>query len=159
MQICMMIGAEVSVHSFNTNILRSKPRTLIACLQVYATVGSDEKAQHLMDHFPISSNRIFHSHDETFVGDVRRATQGRGVDIVLNSLSGDLLHASWKCVAEFGKMVELGKRDIAGHGMLEMDIFEANRSYCCVDIAHLVRDKPDKMGQCVQSCPPAMNLS
>ncbi|KAL8901143.1 MAG: hypothetical protein Q9207_005346 [Kuettlingeria erythrocarpa] len=124
MQICLMIGAEV-----------------------YVTVGSDEKAQHLMDHFPISSDRIFHSRDESFVRDVRQATHGRGVDIVLNSLSGDLLHASWKCVAEFGMMVELGKRDIVGHGMLEMDIFEANRSYCCVDIAHLIRDKPDKMGQ------------
>ena len=44
-----------------------------------------------------------------------------------------------------GKLVELGKRDIAGFGKLEMEIFEANRSYCCVDIADLIREKPDKM--------------
>lgn len=74
-----------------------------------------------------------------------RETEGRGVDLVLNSLSGELLHASWKCVAEFGKLIELGKRDILGFGKLEMDIFGANRSYCCVDIAHLIRDRPERM--------------
>ena len=76
-----------------------------------------------------------------------RETNGKGVDLVLNSLSGELLHASWRCVAEFGKLVELGKRDIVGFGKLEMDIFEANRSYCCVDIAHLVRDRQEQMAE------------
>lgn len=39
------------------------------------------------------------------------ATSGMGVDLVLNTLSGDLIPASWKCVASDGAMVELGKRD------------------------------------------------
>ena len=76
-----------------------------------------------------------------------RETEGKGVDLVLNSLSGELLHTSWKCVAEFGKLIELGKRDIVGFGKLEMDVFEANRSYCCVDIAHLVRYRPEQMAR------------
>ena len=74
-----------------------------------------------------------------------RETEGRGVDLVLNSLSGQLLHTSWKCVAEFGKLIEVGKRDMLDHGKLEMDMFEANRSYCCVDIAHLVRERPEQV--------------
>lgn len=78
-----------------------------------------------------------------------RETDGRGVDIVLNSVSGTLLHASWKCVAEFGKLIELGKRDLAGYGKLDMNIFLANRSYCCVDIAQLLQQKPEKMGRLV----------
>ena len=75
-----------------------------------------------------------------------RETQGRGVDIVLNSVSGELLHASWNCVAEFGKMIELGKRDILGYGNLEMRNFLENRSYCCVDITHLGQKKPHRAG-------------
>lgn len=71
-----------------------------------------------------------------------RTTLGRGVDVVLNSLSGDLLHASWKCVAEFGKLVELGKRDLVGFGKLDMEPFLANRSYCCVDLAHALAERP-----------------
>jgi len=108
-------------------------------------VGNDEKVKHLMDNLQLPRSRIFNSRDDSFHPDVLRETKGRGVDIVLNSLSGELLHASWKCVAEFGKLVELGKRDIVGFGKLEMNIFEANRSYCCVDIAHLVRERPEQM--------------
>lgn len=71
-----------------------------------------------------------------------RATNGRGVDLVLNSLSGELLHASWKCVAKYGKMIEIGKRDLLGRGQLSLDPFEDNRTFCGVDLAGLVRDRP-----------------
>jgi hypothetical protein len=71
-----------------------------------------------------------------------RETGGKGVDIVLNSLSGELLHASWKCVAKFGKMVEIGKRDFIGFGKLNMDLFEANRSFFGVDLAQVCSDRP-----------------
>lgn len=39
------------------------------------------------------------------------ATHGSGVDLVLNSLSGELLSASLKCVALDGAMIGIGKRD------------------------------------------------
>ncbi|KAL8789470.1 MAG: hypothetical protein Q9195_006795 [Heterodermia aff. obscurata] len=120
--------------------------------QAFVTVGNDAKAKHLMEKFNIPKNRIFNSRDDSFLAGVMRETNGKGVDLVLNSLSGELLHASWKCVAEFGMLVELGKRDIVGFGKLEMDIFEANRSYCCVDIAHLVRDRPKMMADALQRC-------
>lgn len=71
-----------------------------------------------------------------------RETSGRGVDVVLNSLSGELLHASWRCVAPFGKMLEIGKRDFIGHGMLDMDLFEANRAFFGIDLAQLAVDNP-----------------
>ena len=76
-----------------------------------------------------------------------QATANRGVDIVLNSLSGELLHASWKCVAEFGKLVELGKRDLVGFGKLDLEPFLANRSYCCVDLAHFMKERPESAGR------------
>jgi NADPH:quinone reductase-like Zn-dependent oxidoreductase len=104
---------------------------------VYATVGSDEKARYLMDTFGMPRNHMFHSRDASFVNQVQAATQGTGVDLVLNSLSGELLHATWRCVAEFGTMVEVGKRDLLGSARLDMSVFLANRSYCCVDLDQL----------------------
>jgi NADPH:quinone reductase-like Zn-dependent oxidoreductase len=68
---------------------------------------------------------------------LKAATKGRGVDLVLNSLSGELLHTSWQCVAEYGKMIELGKRDIAGKAHLKMDMFSFNRSFIGIDISIL----------------------
>jgi NADPH:quinone reductase-like Zn-dependent oxidoreductase len=72
-----------------------------------------------------------------------RNTEGQGVDVVLNSLTGELLHASWKCVSEFGMMIELGKRDLIGHGRLDMEPFLKNRTYATVDISHMFAKRPE----------------
>jgi len=69
-------------------------------------------------------------------------TNNRGVDLVLNSLSGELLHASWDCVAEFGAMVEIGKRDLIGQATLNMGAFQQNRSFIGVDISQILTDRP-----------------
>lgn len=104
---------------------------------LYVTVGNEEKVQFLMDNYHIPRNRIFHSRNNSFVEGIMRETNGQGIDVVLNSLSGELLHATWTCVAEFGTMVEIGKRDLIGNGKLDMNTFLKNRSYCCVDIDQL----------------------
>jgi NADPH:quinone reductase-like Zn-dependent oxidoreductase len=114
--------------------------------QVFATVGNDAKVEYLVRTFGIPRTHIFNSRNDSFAADVMRETNGRGVDIVLNSVSGELLHASWNCVAEFGKMVELGKRDIVDFGKLQMNNFMQSRSYCCVDMTHLAQKRPRKAG-------------
>ncbi|KAK4941986.1 Type I Iterative PKS [Elasticomyces elasticus] len=118
-QICKMIGAEI-----------------------YATVGSDNKVEFLVDNHQIPRDHIFNSRDTSFRDDVLRMTKGVGVDVVLNSLSGELLHASWACVAEFGTLLEIGKRDFIGNGRLAMNPFELNRNYCGIDLGHLLERKP-----------------
>lgn len=115
--------------------------------EIYCTVGNDDKVQYLVEKLKIPKNHIFNSRNNSFLPDIMRATRGRGVDIVLNSLSGELLHASWKCVAEFGKLVELGKRDLVGFGKLDLEPFLANRSYCCVDLAHAMKVRPESVGR------------
>lgn len=100
-------------------------------------MGSENKIQYLVDTFDIPRDRIFPSRDATFLPAVLTATGGIGVDCVLNSLSGELLHASWQCVAEFGTMIEIGKRDFVGGGRLGMREFEDGRSYVGVDVARL----------------------
>ncbi|PYI00202.1 polyketide synthase [Aspergillus ellipticus CBS 707.79] len=107
---------------------------------IYATVGSEEKVQHLMETFGLPRHRIFHSHDASFVEGVMRETQGQGVDLALNSLSGELLHATWRCLAEFGKMVDIGKRDMLGAARLDMGRFLGGRTYSCFYL-DLLRDK------------------
>lgn len=69
-------------------------------------------------------------------------TQSRGVDIVVNSLSGELLHESWKCVAEGGNMIDISGKDVAGHGKLDMALFNGNRGFHGLDMASLVSKKP-----------------
>ncbi|KAJ5100126.1 polyketide synthase [Penicillium argentinense] len=110
--------------------------------EIYTTVGNEEKVKYLMETFGLPRNRIFNSRNTSFARDVMRETNGEGVDLALNSLSGELLHATWKCISAFGKMVEIGKRDLIGSGKLDMSFFLANRSYCCVDLDQICFTRP-----------------
>ncbi|KAM3536862.1 hypothetical protein ARSEF1564_010215, partial [Beauveria bassiana] len=73
---------------------------------IYATVGSAEKRDMLLEHYAIPQQNIFNSRNTSFAQDVLTATSGRGVDVVLNSLSGSMLQASFDCLASFGRFIE-----------------------------------------------------
>ena len=47
-----------------------------------------------------------------FADAIREITGGAGVDIVLNSLAGEFIAASFRSLARGGCFLELGKRDI-----------------------------------------------
>lgn len=107
-------------------------------VDIYCTVGSEDKVQFLMREFGIPRERIFFSRDTSFRDDLLAATDGVGVDCVLNSVSGELLHATWECVASNGSMVEIGKRDMIGRGRLDLDKFEDNRTFFGIDVSRHV---------------------
>lgn len=109
-------------------------------------MSSQEKINFLTTAYNIPRSRIFNSRDSSFLPALMAATQKRGVDVVLNSLSGDLLHASWQCLAEFGTFVEIGRRDFIGQGKLAMERFESNRSFVGVDLQHLTNRRPWAVG-------------
>ncbi|WYZ36126.1 hypothetical protein EsH8_XI_000009 [Colletotrichum jinshuiense] len=113
---------------------------------IYCTVGSQSKRDFLIKECKIPPEHIFNSRDLSFFSGIMAVTGGRGVDLVLNQLSGELLHASWQCVAEFGTFIELGRRDFLGHAKLAMERFESNRTFVGVDLAHLWVRKPQFVG-------------
>ncbi|KAL4942703.1 hypothetical protein BDV06DRAFT_235237 [Aspergillus oleicola] len=105
--------------------------------EIFITVSTDEKKQYLVDRFGLNPFHIFSSRDSSFLDGVLAATGGKGVDVVLNSLTGDQLHASWKCCARFGRFVEIGKMDLTTAGRLQMDQFLNNTTFTAVDLSQL----------------------
>ncbi|KAL5456401.1 hypothetical protein PMIN06_003908 [Paraphaeosphaeria minitans] len=102
---------------------------------MFATVGSEEKRVYLKEKYGLSDDRIFSSRDSRFAEEIMRMTDDRGVDIVLNSLTGDLLDASWRIIADCGTMVEIGKKDILARKGLAMEPFNRNASFRAVDMS------------------------
>ncbi|RDA90122.1 hypothetical protein CP533_2570 [Ophiocordyceps camponoti-saundersi (nom. inval.)] len=105
--------------------------------QVIATVGSEAKRELVTKLFDIAAERVLYSRDTTFAAGVRRLTDGRGVDVVLNSLSGDMMRASWECIAPYGRFIELGKADIMADATLPMGRFAGNVTFAAVDLHHI----------------------
>ncbi|OCK74548.1 putative polyketide synthase [Lepidopterella palustris CBS 459.81] len=114
-------------------------------LDIYVTVGSKEKADFLVQKLSVPRNRIFHSRDGRFEADIMNATNGKGVHAALNSLSGELLHATWRCVSPGGCLLEIGKRDLLGRGQLALHLFEENRAYFGIDISRLIETNMEDM--------------
>ena len=112
---------------------------------VFATVGSLEKKRLIMSEFGIPAEQIFFSRDLSFVDCIKNATNGKGVDVILNSLAGNALHATWECLAPFGRFIEIGKRDIVSNSRLEMAKFNDNASFASVDLTLVAAEKPRLM--------------
>ena len=112
---------------------------------IFATVGSIEKKRLIMSEYGIPAEQIFFSRDLSFVDFIKTATNGKGVDVILNSLAGNALQATWECLAPFGRFIEIGKRDIVNNSRLEMAKFNDNTSFASVDLTLVAAEKPSLM--------------
>ncbi|KJZ74256.1 hypothetical protein HIM_06262 [Hirsutella minnesotensis 3608] len=115
--------------------------------EIYATVGSIDKKKLIMDKYKIPEDHIFYSRNAGFGPAIREATGGRGVDVVLNSLAGELLRESWESLAHFGRFIEIGKRDITSNTRLDMSQFEHNVTFSSVDLTLVAKERPQVMGR------------
>ncbi len=103
-------GERILIHAAAGGVgLAAVQLAAAAGAEVLATAGSPEKRR-LASSF--GAAHVMDSRSLSFVEDVRQATAGRGVDVVLNSLSGDFVGASFDTSARGGRFVEIGKRDI-----------------------------------------------
>ncbi|KAF2180797.1 KR domain-containing protein [Zopfia rhizophila CBS 207.26] len=116
-------------------------------LAVFVTVGTDDKRHLMTDTYGIPDEHIFNSRDSSFVRGVKRMTQGRGVDCVLNSLSGELLRLSFDCLAMFGTFVEIGLRDITDNTRLEMRPFSRSTTFSFINMVSFLQEAPHAMGE------------
>ena len=117
---------------------------------VFVTVSTPEKKKFVVDTYGIDPNHIFSSRDPSFATDIMSATNGRGVDVVLNSLSGELLEAGWNCVAHLGRFIEIGKKDIQANKYLQMENLGKAISFSAIDLIHLATYKQATLARVMQ---------
>ena len=110
-------------------------------VEVYATVGTPEKRRFLTETYGIPDERIFNSRDASFGPEIMAATKQRGVDVVINSLAGALLHESWGVLAAHGRFIEIGKKDIYNNMALDMATFRKAASFMAVDLKQLCHNR------------------
>jgi len=68
--------------------------------------------------FQLTDRNIGNSRDTTFEQLIMSETNGRGVDLVLNSLAEEKLQASIRCLALGGRFLEIGKFDLENNNYL-----------------------------------------
>ena len=106
----MQAGDRVLIHAAAGGVGMAAVRLAQrAGAEVFATAGSPRKRELLRS---IGVKHVFDSRSTDFADELLALTGGRGVDVVLNSLSGEQIDASFRVLARGGRFVEIGKRGI-----------------------------------------------
>lgn len=103
-------GDRVLVHAAAGGVgIAAVQLALRAGATVFATAGSEEKRAFVRT---LGVSHVASSRDPAFADEIWRATGGRGVNVIVNSLSGEFIPRSLDLLAPGGRFVELGKRDV-----------------------------------------------
>ncbi|XP_053201749.1 LOW QUALITY PROTEIN: fatty acid synthase-like [Panonychus citri] len=98
--------------------------------KIFTTVGTDEKRNFLQEQLSSLDETSFaHSRSTSFEEHILRHTNGRGVDVILNSLSEDKLQASVRCLAPGGRFLEIGKNDINQNNKINVGLFDECQTF------------------------------
>jgi acyl transferase domain-containing protein/NADPH:quinone reductase-like Zn-dependent oxidoreductase/NADP-dependent 3-hydroxy acid dehydrogenase YdfG/acyl carrier protein len=110
--------------------------------RIIATAGTEEKRDLLR---LLGAEHVLSSRSLAFADEVMQLTGG--VDVVLNSLSGEAMEASFSLLKPFGRFLELGKRDFYANTRLGLRPFRRNVSYFGIDADQLLAGQPGLAGE------------
>jgi NADPH:quinone reductase-like Zn-dependent oxidoreductase len=82
--------------------------------------------------------RVMSSRNSDFADQIRTETGGRGVDVVLNSLTGEFIPASFSVLASAGRFLEMGKVGIWDESRVHA--LDASWLYRPFDLAAVFRE-------------------
>ncbi|MEU2791590.1 SDR family NAD(P)-dependent oxidoreductase [Streptomyces sp. NPDC007100] len=105
--------------------------------RVIATAGTVAKRDLLCR---LGAEHVLDSRSLAFADEILRLTDGRGVDVVLNSLAGEAAARSLELLTHGGRFIELGKRDIYENRPLLLRPFRKNIAFHAVDLIGLLQD-------------------
>uniref|UniRef100_A0A8C2UHY0 Fatty acid synthase n=1 Tax=Coturnix japonica TaxID=93934 RepID=A0A8C2UHY0_COTJA len=127
----MKKGESVLIHSGSGGVGQAAIAIALSMgCRVFATVGSAEKREYLQARFPqLDANSFASSRNTTFEQHILRATNGKGVNLVLNSLAEEKLQASLRCLSQHGRFLEIGKFDLSNNSQLGMALFLKNVAF------------------------------
>lgn len=108
--------------------------------EIFATTNSDENSSFLK---ALGVQHIYNSAHLDFVTSIKGVTDGKGVDVVLSSQSGEIAYQNFSCLAPYGSYLDISKKDIIGNASMDMKFFSHNLSYITVDIDKMLTEKKE----------------
>ncbi|KAK7222205.1 hypothetical protein V2G26_010208 [Clonostachys chloroleuca] len=114
--------------------------------EVFATVGTAEKRNYLVEVMGMDESRIFSSRGPVKVAEMIRASGGKGFDIILGTSQADTMQESIRALAPLGRYIDVGRVDVQNSKTLELELFKKSVSFCSFDLG-VVLDAVPAMGQ------------
>lgn len=142
-------GDRVLIHSATGGVGQAAIAVARAAgAEIFATAGSDDRRELLRS---MGIEHVYDSRSSEFAEQIRRDTDGYGVDIVLNSLTGAAQRAGFELLAVGGRFVEIGKRDVYANTRLGLLPFRRNLTFYYVDLALMSLSHPGRVGELLRT--------
>ncbi|KAL4862401.1 hypothetical protein BDV12DRAFT_207226 [Aspergillus spectabilis] len=109
--------------------------------EVFVTVGTEAKRDFLLGELRIPHSHIFSGRSTRFAEQIKSITGGRGVDVVLNSMSGEGLRGSYECLAPFGRFIDTTKRNDETSILPPVSLVH-DTAFFTIDLINIVYNKP-----------------
>jgi polyketide synthase 5 len=137
-------GERVLIHSATGGVGQAAIAIARAAgAEIFATAGSEKRRALLRDN---GIEHVYDSHGTEFADQIRRDTDGYGVDIVLNSLTGAAQRAGLEVLSAGGRFVEIGKQDVYANTRLGLFPFHRNLTFHYVDLTLMSASHPKRIG-------------
>ena len=138
----LQAGDRVLIHTATGGVgLAAIELARAAKAEIFAT-ASKPKHDYLKS---IGVSHIFDSRRLDFGDEILEATDGQGVNVVLNSLTSEgFIETSLKCLQQNGRFVEIGRRDILSTE--EMAETRPDVAYHILSLDDMKRDQPINVG-------------
>lgn len=108
--------------------------------EIFATAGTEEKRTFVKT---MGADHVMDSRSLAFADEIMALTDGQGVDVVLNSLSGEAIWRNLSILRPFGRFLELGKRDFYENSKIGLRPFRNNISYFGIDADQLLIERKE----------------
>jgi acyl transferase domain-containing protein/aryl carrier-like protein len=137
-------GERVLIHSASGGVgLAAVQIARRAGAEILATAGTPEKREYLHG---LGIDCVGDSRSLDFAELVMARTNGHGVDMILNSLPGEAIPRGLEILADYGRFLEIGKRDIYQNARLGLRPFQRNLSFFAIDLDRVIRERPAQLG-------------
>ncbi|CAN5733999.1 type I polyketide synthase [soil metagenome] len=141
-------GERVLIHSaaVDTGLAAVSIAKMVGA-RIYATAASETQRAQLRE---LGVDYVGDSACLDFADEIIAATDGYGVDVVLNSLPGEAIGRGVKILAPGGRFIELGKQDLSADSAVGLAALAKSASFSVVDLELNMRLRPQRYRRLLQ---------
>ena len=116
--------------------------------EVFVVTDSIEKQTFLTERLHIAESHILTADSLELSRHLMRLTYDKGIDVIVGSSKREIMRQSWRCIAKFGRFVNLHTLDGPENtNELDMRPFQRSATYSSVDVIDLLQHCPDDVSR------------
>ena len=109
---------------------------------VFTTIRLESEKEVLIDLYNIPAEHIFFDRNKDLTKVIKCHTEGRGVDVILNSQLGEDQDAPWESIAPAGRILEISEYGAIINYQVPMCALQHNVTLACINMPVTMKEGP-----------------